>query len=279
MLRRTQFSLVKRHWRPIKLVKVGDDKHYASDATISAVEDALNTATQDLDAWFVWHNFISVEYAGGSPNVLTLNNEYDWVEKEILYGLGISKAILSADGPGYTQASIGLRVLANRFMRFQRLLANWIRKTIYEPIARIHDLTTVDKDTGEKKLQIPKIEWELMQLREDAQLKTIYQALQAKGLISKRTLLARMGIDPDHEHELVQKEKEEEKKEKAREKTIPTMTPPGSPVGGGEPGMPGPPPEMGGGGGITPPEEAAPPGGPTELEKPPEMIGPGGGQE
>lgn len=266
ILRRAQFSIARRHWKPVKVVKVGDDNHHASPETLTNVREAIDAASQDPNSWFIWHNYISFDYAASAGHVMPLNSEYQWVNQELYAGLGINEAIMTGGGVTYANASVALRILINKYKRFQKKLSTWIIENVYKPVAKVQQFYKVNKDTGKQELIYPEIEWEMMRLQDDAQQKSLYQNLQKAGLISKKTFLTYLGLDYEKEKEMIKEEREDDLREgkdiKKKQKELqekPTGAPPpegvGAYPGGGAMGLP-PPPE----GGLPPLPDLAPPG-------------------
>ncbi len=230
ILRRAQFSIARRHWKPVKVVKVGDETHHADNATLTNVKEALDQASADPDSWFIWHNYVNFDYIASAGKTIPLDNELKWVNSELYAGLGVNEAILTGGGVTFANASIALRIMVNKYKRFQKLLSDWIIENVYKPVAKVQQFYRVDKITGEQELIIPHIEWEMMRLQDDAQQKNLLQQLQQKGIISKKTLLTYIGIDYDKEKEMVKQEMEEDllyKKEvdKKKKETTPVTEP------------------------------------------------------
>jgi hypothetical protein len=167
--------------------------------------------------------------------------------------------LIAIQGNTFANASVGVQVLLNRYMRFQKMLSNWITNVIYKPVARAQGFWRT-KDDGERELIVPHVEWEMMRLKDDAQQKTVLQALQTKGLISKQTLLVYFGIDYEKEQEMIRQEAEDAAELKKNLATEPPKaeTKP-APTGRGDLKLvePGP-----GGGGGAMPEIVLPGGGP-----------------
>jgi hypothetical protein len=275
ILIRAQFAIAKRHWKPIKLVKVGDENHEPTADILDAVEEALKYADADSNAFLVWHHYINVEYIASAGHILPLNAEYDNVDKKLMRALEISDAVLTNQGMTFANASISLRVMVNKYLRFQKMLSEWIKNFIYKPVAQVQGFYRSNEE-GKQELVIPDIEWELTRLQDDAQLKTVYSGLQQKGLMSKHTLMANIGLDYEKEKKLMQQEKQDDLIFQGAQ----PPTPPGKAPSGAGPGAPPTPPPPGGGGGAgagvptgIPP---ATPGGAGEPVTPPEG-GPGMG--
>lgn len=209
ILRRAQFAIARRHWKPIKVVKVGDETHHATNETLNDVRDALDQASADPNSWFIWHNYINFDYIASAGHVMPLNEDLNWVNKELYAGMGVNEAILTGGGVSFSNASVALRILINRYSRFQKIVSNWVYEYIYKPVARVQQFYKIN-DKGEQELIIPKIDWEMMRLQDDAQQKNLYSQLQQKGLISKKTFLTYLGLDYQKEQELIKSEKKED---------------------------------------------------------------------
>ncbi|MDD5353138.1 MAG: hypothetical protein PHS93_08275 [Candidatus Omnitrophica bacterium] len=247
LLRNAQFAIARRHWKPIKLVKVGDDTHEPNSDILDSVEEAVRYADSDVNGWIVWNHYINVEYIASAGHVMPLDGEYKYNDLELMRALEISDAVLTNQGMTFANASVSLRVMVNKYMRFQKLLSDFIENFIYKPVAKVQGFYKTN-DEGEQELIYPKIEWELTRLQDDAQLKTVLQAMQQKQLISKHTLLTYMGIDYTEERKLIQGELEDERQ-------MPTTSTPATtkPTGKGDQlGLPFPETAPAGGAGTPP---------------------------
>jgi hypothetical protein len=253
LLRRAQFAIAKRHWKPIKVVKVGDELHEPTNEILDSVEEAIRYADEDSNGWLVWHHYIQADYIASAGHVMPLAGEYTWIDKELMRAMEISDAVLTNQGMTFANASVSLRVMVNKYQRFQKMLSDFIKNFIYKPVAQVQGFYKTN-DEGNKELIIPDIEWELTKLQDDAQLKSVLQNLQQKGLISKHTMMAYLNLDYEKEKELIESERKDD------EIFTPKIKPP---VGGGTGATPPttPPAGGGGGGGIGGPPK--PPGAPT----------------
>jgi len=271
LLRKAQFAIARRHWKPIKLVKVGDEKHEPNDEILDSVEDAIKYADEDSNSWLIWHHYIAVDYIASAGHVMPLNQEYDYTDKELMRALEISDAVLTNQGMSFANASVSLRVMVNKYLRYQKMLSEFIKNFIYKPVSLVRGFYKTT-DEGKKELLVPDIEWELMKLQDDAQIKNILQQMQQKGLISKHTVMTYMGLDYEKEKEMITKERED----------ADVFTPPRpmAPARSEQPTLPGMggAPGIGGAGGGAKPSAGAPPG-VTGGEAPLPPVPPAGGAE
>lgn len=263
LLRNAQMSIAKRHWKPIKLIKVGDEHHEPNDEILASLEEAIAAADSSSNAWLIWHHYISVDYIASAGKTMPLDGEYKYIDTELMRALEISDAVLTNQGMTFANASISLRVMVNKYLRFQKILSEFIREFIYKPVAQVQGFYETDEN-GKQKLIIPDIEWELMKLQDDAQLKSVLQGMQQKGLISKQTLMAYMNLDYEKERDLIKQEQTEEQQMGV---VLPSV--PGKGLGGETPPKPA---EVPGGGITVPPITGKEPGAGTPVGTPPVTL-------
>lgn len=250
MIRRVQQAVYDRHILPLKLIKVGSDTMPANPEAIKQVREAFDELSQDLSAWFVYHHAIQAEYVSSAGKIHPFESESKWVREEILAALLGNEAMVGGTGPNFATASIGMQILINRYLRNQQVLIDWVQDTVFRPVAIAQDFKR-RTEYGDEYI-VPKIEFEFMKLKDDAQMKGLMKELMKTGLISKQTFYTYMGLDADREKKQIEREKSEEKNNVLK-KMVPDQK-------GKAPAGEAPPP-MGGGGGGGAPEvpEAAPP--------------------
>lgn len=272
ILRRAQMAIAERHITPIKVVKVGTDAIPATAEAIKAAQDAFEELNYDLSSWFFYHHAISFDYVSSAGKVLPLDREYQWIDKEITAALMGSKTIIDGSGPNFATASVALRILVNRYLRNQEILKDWVKNYVFKPVAIKQNFTRIN-EFGDKEYIIPDIEFEFMNLRDDAQQKTLMKELMKMGILSKQTYFGYIGLNYDKEKKIVEKEAiddklkgKPEKKEKKPSMDLGDMGIPGGGGGGGaniadDIGMESPAPLGGeipeGGGAETPPVSPA----------------------
>ena len=253
MIRRVQQAIYERHITPIKVIKVGSDQMPANPEAIRQVREAFDELSQDLSAWFVYHHAISVEYVSSAGKIHNFDHESKWVREEIMAALLGNEAMIGGSGPNFATASIGMQLLINRYMRNQRILCDWIRDTIFRPVAIAQDFKRIN-EFGEEEHIVPEVEFEFMKLKDDAQMKSLLKEMVKTGLLSKRTFYTYMGLNHERERDQIARERTKEKQD-----ALKGITPgPAKKPGAGGPGG-APPPGGGGGGGGGGGETPEPP--------------------
>ena len=196
-----QWIVAERLIVPIKIVKVGSDERPAGPADIAAVQEQLAQTANDPNLTIVTHHAFELDWQGASGKVLTLTNEFEFINEEILDGMMINNALLNGEGPTYNNASIGIESMIERLETFRREIAQWIEQHIYLPEAMRQGFIEHDPETGEDEFIYPKIKWNSMHLRDQQQYRQSVLQLYEKGLLSAQTVLEVFDFDPDTEIE------------------------------------------------------------------------------
>ena len=142
-----------------------------------------------------------VSIHGNSGKVLTLSNEFDFINQEVLDGMMINNALLNGEGPNFSNAAVGIEAMIERLETFRREVKNWVEEKIYLPEAIRQGFYEENEETGEIEYIYPTIKWNSMHLRDQQQDKTFALQLYEKGLLSAQTILEIFGYNPDMEIE------------------------------------------------------------------------------
>ena len=196
-----QWIVAERLIVPIKIVKVGSDERPAGPADIAAVQTQLAQTANDPNLTIVTHHAFELDWYGAAGKVLTLTNEFEFINQEILDGMMINNALLNGEGPNFSNAAVGIEAMVERLETFRREMSNWIEECIYKPEAIRQGFFERDEDTGEDEPVYPKVKWNSMHLRDQQQYRTFVLQLYEKGLLSAQTVLEAFDFDPDQEIE------------------------------------------------------------------------------
>ena len=165
-LREMQFAQADGMINPITLVKLGDPNGQwrPNDEDIRSFQQIMEESQYDPDFKIVTHGAVSIERIGYSGATLEVSQMWDAINKNLYTGLLAPEAILNGEGPNYSTASIGLEVLRTRYDRFREQLSDWIEKKVMEPICKLQDFYTTKG--GARKLVVPKVQWNRLNLRD-----------------------------------------------------------------------------------------------------------------
>ena len=224
-LRSAQQAIADRHIMPLRVAKIGaQGEPYPTQEDIDSFRDMLYEADGDPSFFLVYHYGLQFEYVGSSGHILPLNTEFDFIQKEIMNGLGINEAMLNGEGPTYANAEVGLHTLAQRYMSYRLRLENWIRFKVLKPISEIQGFykskngeisasimtdkqKKISASKGDMDLIVPQVKWQQEDLTSDQNIINIMQTLQDKGLVSVKTFLPMVGLDPEIEANNLEAEK------------------------------------------------------------------------
>lgn len=196
-----QWIVAERLIIPIKIVKVGNDERPAGPADIAAVQEQLAQTVNDPNLTIVTHHAFELDWYGSAGKVLTLSNEFDLINQEILDGMMINNALLNGEGPSFSNAAVGIEAMIERLQTFRREVANWVEQKIYLPEAKRQGFIDENANSEEEEYIYPKIKWNSMHLRDQQQFRTFVLQLYEKGLLSAQTVLEAFDFDPDQEIE------------------------------------------------------------------------------
>lgn len=299
-LRECKFAQADGMVNPITIVKVGgstDGDYRATQEDIEYFRQMFEEAQYDKDFKLITHAGVDVVRVGAQGSVLEIAQDLELIVKNIYTGLMVPQAVVDQESAVYASASIGLEVLRQRYFNFRTVMAKWLTKKIFAPISEIQNF--YEYKNGEKKLIVPEVEWNQLNLYDlqdyitnitglvstkQASLQTLYRSLglnyeeerirmrqesihgairmREEESLSKMTLTELRGLDP--EKEIMDPVDDKERAAEA----MPPDAAGGGEMPGGMPGM-----DMGGGGGG-----GGMPGGLPELAPPPAMeLGGGGG--
>lgn len=219
-LRAAQDAIANRHIFPIRLAKLGTPgEPYPTDADLNNFRDLLMMADEDPYNFIIYHYGVQMDYVGSSGKILPLNTEFDFVQKELMIGMGITEASLGGQG-GSPGQEMGKKYMAYRY-KLEKFISNKIYKPIAEmqgfyksnPALKTSQAHLSDKKKqvlarkGEMELIIPHIRWSQQNLTNDQSAVTLLQTLQGKKLVSNTTMLNTIGLNPTIEKQQLEQER------------------------------------------------------------------------
>jgi len=113
-----QWIVAERLIVPIKIVKVGSDERPAGPADIAAVQAQLAETANDPNLTIVTHHAFELMWEGATGKVLTLSNEFEFINQEVLDGMMINNALLNGEGPNFTHSD-DTRLLTNNGLKYR----------------------------------------------------------------------------------------------------------------------------------------------------------------
>lgn len=224
-LRQAQDAIANRHIMPLRVAKIGTPgEPMPSQDDIDAFRDILAEGEDDPNFFLVYHYGLSFDYVGSTGKILPLNTEFDFIQNELMTGLGITQAMLNGDGSTYSTAQVGAEALARRYASYRLRLESWIRKKVYRPISEVQGFYKPKNGTiaiknmspreirravsnKEMELIVPKLLWQQQDLTSNQTAMNFIQSLRDKGLVSMTTVLPLLSLDPETEKRNLENER------------------------------------------------------------------------
>jgi hypothetical protein len=199
MLRRAQFVIAERYVTPLKIFKLGTIDEPPPQEEIDAMQMQLDAVLNDPSLVLVTTQRLTADWQGISGKTLQLSGEYDFTEREMIAGLGVSRAFLDGLGPTYANASIGGNAFLQKLENFRQTLKDWIEEKIIKPICELNGFYDTDPDTDEEFLIKVEFKWEALRLQDEASRQNALMALRQSSMLSAKTLLNAYHINPETE--------------------------------------------------------------------------------
>lgn len=196
-----QWVVAERLILPIKVVKIGSEERPAGPADIAEVQSQLAQTAQDPNLTIVTQHAFDIDFVGAAGKILTISNEFELINQEILDGMMLNNALINGEGPQSSGVTVGVEVMIRRLQAWQEEAAEWIEEEIYLPEAMRQGFIDKNPDTGEEEYIVPKIKWGNMNLRDQQNDRQNAFQLYEKGLLSGQTVLEVFDYDPDVEIE------------------------------------------------------------------------------
>lgn len=214
-LSRAQTAIADRYFAPLELWTVGSitgnpDTDIIPDGdTLDHIRDMIRQTLLTPPFSIIYTPILKYEALGVTGKLPTLSTEFDFIENQILIGMGVNKNLILGEGPSWGN---------NRTISLQKLVMEWktdrdrwerlLKYYLMEPVCKAHNWKVIEG--GIEKWQVPNIEWEktLDPDGEDKE-KDFYKDLWGEGILSTKTLYSKMiNINYDEERQNLESEKD-----------------------------------------------------------------------
>lgn len=188
--RRAEQAIAKRWATPFRLLKVGGafgQKMVMPDQKmLEQVRDMVNK--MDLKSGLVVPFYVTVETHGTEGQVLNVEEKVKEVKEDIVVALGLSRSLVTGDGPNFATASVSLQkmlVMIREIKQAARIILNWI----------FNDWLEI-KGWEDKTLQFL---FNDLDPSDAVDFKRLLIELYDRKIISRSSLQLKMDLDPDIE--------------------------------------------------------------------------------
>lgn len=198
LLRESKFHQAYNLINPITLVKIGGggENFKPTPADLQEYRDIFEAAQYDRDFKIFTHDGVTIERIGAGGGIYDISGDITQLLKEIYIGLMAPQVIMDGGNEvSYSNGTVSLDVLRQRYFYLRNYLAYWLRKKIFAPISKINEF--YEYVDGVKRYIVPEVEWNHMSLFDTNE--TISQLVQlSQGeapIVDKQTLYRSLGID------------------------------------------------------------------------------------
>jgi hypothetical protein len=185
---------------PLTLVKLGTDGaegFYPRQEEIDNWRSIMEQAQFDRDFKIITHGSVAIERVGSAGHTLDTAADINQIMDNLYTGLQVPKSLLTQEGASYATASVALDVMRQRYNSFRTMISNWLERKIFAPISEAQGF--YDIVGQEKRLIIPKVEWNHMTLYDLDNYIAHLATLVEKNRVSVRTLDRSLGLSRKNE--------------------------------------------------------------------------------
>ncbi|MHB9131157.1 MAG: phage portal protein family protein [Armatimonadota bacterium] len=188
--RKAEQAIAKRWATPFRLIKVGGafgQKMVMPDQKmLEGVRDIINK--MDLKSGLVVPFYVTVETHGTEGQVLNVEEKVKEVKEDIMVALGLSRSLVTGDGPNFATASVSLQKML--------IMIREIKQAARQVLAWVIDDWQELHGYGDSTVQFI---FNDLDLSDAVDIKKLLLELYDRKLISRASLQMKMDLDPDVE--------------------------------------------------------------------------------
>ncbi len=209
-IRLAQMAAADRYHFPVELWTVGDlgANILPTSAELEDIRNLINNAIQNPPFSLVFPPILKYEALGVMGKLLPVSDDYDYIQDQIMVGLGVNKNLITGEGPSFSNLkAISLQKLVMVYKSIRDQFEQWMINKFFRPIAIENDFYYYSGNN--KKLILPQISWyKSLDMEEEEAERESYTALHTGGYISTKTLFSKYpNLDYDTEVKNLEAEK------------------------------------------------------------------------
>lgn len=209
MIRLAQIRIAERHQLPFELWTLGSLEHkiLPTEDDLEKVRNMINEAIQNPPFVLVYPPILNYQSLGVKDKLLNIYEDLGYVENQLFCGLGVNKNLILGEGPAFSNVkTMALHRLVMEYQAIRDMFEKWIYNKVFRRVSEANKFYKWEGD--QKKLIIPKIEWEKsLDIEGEETEKKTYVDLHKDGFISTKTLFTKF---PNLNFEAERKQLEEE---------------------------------------------------------------------
>jgi len=221
----SKFAMAEEMINPWRIFKIGggNSDFRASPVDLESWRQTVEQAAANKNYKIFTHDAVSIETIGAGQGIYDTSGDIDRLLKFMYAGLFVPQIVIEGGGDiTYANGGISLEVLRNRYMQFRNMIAAWIKRKVFAPIAKLNDFyDTID---GKKKLIIPEVEFNRMQMFDlNDYIQNIKDLSGDQKRVSVHTLYNCLGLDWETEKNRIRQEDIEEAIRKKEKESLESM--------------------------------------------------------
>lgn len=227
MLRESKYVQASSMVNPTTLVKVGSAEDKPTEAQLEGFRAIFEQAEHDKNFKIFTHDAVSVERVGFGGGIYDISGDITQLIKEMYIGMMVPSVIMDGgQDTTYANGGVALDVLKQRYMTFRNIMGEWLKRKVFAPISQLQEF--YEFEDGEKKLIIPEIDWNHMNLFDAGDYISVLKELSISGegdkKVSIHTLYRSLGLDYTDERINIRKESIQEEIFKKEKESLTKMT-------------------------------------------------------
>lgn len=191
-LREAQYAIADQQITPVQIWKLGDvaNGYMPTAEDLQDFRALLLAGRHDPLFTIVSHAAVNLELVGYTGKLLPVIPEFEFVAKRVMVGLFTNEAMVTGNGPTYSNALVAMKVLQGRYQSKRDKFIQNFKRRLFEPLAKAHGF--IERSQAElahrvrttHKYIVPGMEWNfkldltdqsqrmqyLMQLRDKVQI-------------------------------------------------------------------------------------------------------------
>jgi hypothetical protein len=187
----TQLSLASRNMTPKNLVTANG----LLPGELDDLRTQIDLSYLDPDYTIVTNYDVTWEQIGAQDRLLDLSSEYERIESQIFAALGVTRELLTGEG-SFSGNKITVEILNTMFLLERNVLTNYIEKQLFQPIAEAHGWFE-EKENGVKKYWYPKVGFNRLTIRDNAEVFDSLFQLYQKGSLDVDVIYELFNINSD----------------------------------------------------------------------------------
>jgi len=189
-LRQAQTQIASRHMTPIRIV-TGPPELSGRDT--DDLRDQVDQALVDPDYSIIANYDINWQEIGPQERILDLSTEMEYIESQLLAGLGITREVLIGEG-SYSGNRINLEIMNTQYLLFREKIKSYVENYLFKPIAKANNFIGED-EFGNKILLYPALTFTRLSIRDNQDYFDNIFNLYQKGSVSVDLILELLNID------------------------------------------------------------------------------------